>query len=86
MFRDIIEGLSVLDAVEAEHLQREVRGYFRHGLTLQDGDVVVDCGANIGRILHYQSYESITIDVLFVRRCLLTCLSLHGPKSDSYRH
>ncbi|CAM9981403.1 unnamed protein product, partial [Choristocarpus tenellus] len=40
-----------LDEAEAEFLYEEVfvrRSYLKHGLTVGNGDVVVDCGANIG--------------------------------------
>jgi amino acid adenylation domain-containing protein/FkbM family methyltransferase len=40
-----------LNRNETDYIHREIfelQAYFRHGITLQDGDVVIDAGANIG--------------------------------------
>ena len=44
-------NLEYINKEEAEQLQQEIvvgNCYFRHGITLSDGDVLIDCGANIG--------------------------------------
>ena len=37
-----------LQATEAKVLDGHIEGYFKHGITLNKGDVVIDAGANIG--------------------------------------
>lgn len=37
-----------LHAFEAKVLDSHVKGYFKHGISLKDGDTLIDVGANIG--------------------------------------
>lgn len=60
------ESLHVLDAAEARLLYEEVvmqQCYFADGFHVHSGDVVVDCGANIGllMLLYFTSLHSFTL-------------------------
>ena len=37
-----------LKAPEAKMLDHHVEGYFQHGISIKDNDVIFDVGANIG--------------------------------------
>ena len=40
---------------EVRFIQESVADYFRHGIAVEDGDVVFDVGANIGLFAHDQA-------------------------------